>query len=165
MTPPINLFQVWSAPEFPQSNFHIVPNISEYSNHKHAASLDTSPLQSPSIIVHPLPLPPTVSMHTFSYHTSQVASMSDPSGVPLSSQSSPVAMNFANNNIVETNIPLQPIQVSTVENIQEIIPIKSKWQKGKLIGMGTFGSVFVASNRCTRLTLINYIVLAHIIFL
>lgn len=28
-----------------------------------------------------------------------------------------------------------------------VMPIKSQWQKGKLIGRGTFGSVYVASNR------------------
>ncbi|KAF2295187.1 hypothetical protein GH714_031980 [Hevea brasiliensis] len=31
----------------------------------------------------------------------------------------------------------------------ESMPLKSQWQKGKLIGRGTFGSVYVASNRET----------------
>ncbi|KAI3437386.1 Protein kinase domain-containing protein [Psidium guajava] len=31
----------------------------------------------------------------------------------------------------------------------ESLPLKSKWQKGRLIGRGTFGSVYVASNRET----------------
>ncbi|KAM7265385.1 hypothetical protein ACFE04_003068 [Oxalis oulophora] len=31
----------------------------------------------------------------------------------------------------------------------EILPMNNKWQKGKLIGRGTFGSVYVASNRET----------------
>lgn len=31
----------------------------------------------------------------------------------------------------------------------ESVPLKSQWQKGKLIGRGTFGSVYVASNRET----------------
>lgn len=148
MTPPISLFQVWSAPEYPQSDSHIVPNISGYSNHKHAASLDTSPLQSPSIIVHPLPLPPAVSVSTLPNQISQVASISDLCGASMSYQSTPIALYSTNNDFLRTNITSQPIPVSPVGNIQELIPIKSKWQKGKLIGRGTFGSVYVASNRC-----------------
>ncbi|TKY55740.1 Mitogen-activated protein kinase kinase kinase YODA [Spatholobus suberectus] len=29
----------------------------------------------------------------------------------------------------------------------ELLPMKSQWQKGKLIGRGMFGSVYVATNR------------------
>ncbi|GFP94551.1 mitogen-activated protein kinase kinase kinase yoda [Phtheirospermum japonicum] len=39
--------------------------------------------------------------------------------------------------------------LSPVGGKPEVIPRKSKWQKGKLIGRGTFGSVYVASNRET----------------
>lgn len=40
-----------------------------------------------------------------------------------------------------------PLQVAKHEFAPTLEPIKSKWQKGKLIGRGTFGSVYVASNR------------------
>lgn len=30
---------------------------------------------------------------------------------------------------------------------QDLFPMNSQWKKGKLIGRGTFGSVYVASNR------------------
>ncbi|XP_058228475.1 mitogen-activated protein kinase kinase kinase 5 isoform X2 [Rhododendron vialii] len=40
-----------------------------------------------------------------------------------------------------------PTKISPVSPI--VMPIKSQWQKGKLIGRGTFGSVYVASNRET----------------
>ncbi|KAI8542211.1 hypothetical protein RHMOL_Rhmol08G0120400 [Rhododendron molle] len=40
-----------------------------------------------------------------------------------------------------------PTKIPPVSPI--VMPIKSQWQKGKLIGRGTFGSVYVASNRET----------------
>ncbi|XP_042059563.1 mitogen-activated protein kinase kinase kinase 5-like [Salvia splendens] len=42
-----------------------------------------------------------------------------------------------------------PLHVAKHEFAHTLEPIKSKWQKGKLIGRGTFGSVYVASNRET----------------
>lgn len=40
-----------------------------------------------------------------------------------------------------------PLHVPKHDFAPTLEPIKSKWQKGKLIGRGTFGSVYVASNR------------------
>ncbi|XP_039003920.1 mitogen-activated protein kinase kinase kinase 5-like isoform X2 [Hibiscus syriacus] len=42
-----------------------------------------------------------------------------------------------------------PASMSQVANKPESLPMNSKWRKGKLIGRGTFGSVYVASNRET----------------
>ncbi|XP_022851750.1 mitogen-activated protein kinase kinase kinase 5-like isoform X1 [Olea europaea var. sylvestris] len=47
-----------------------------------------------------------------------------------------------------SNMPSQPA-ISTVAAKNEFIPINSLWQKGKILGHGTFGCVYVASNRET----------------
>ena len=41
----------------------------------------------------------------------------------------------------------QPTLIPQLTPKLDIAPIKSQWQKGKLIGRGTFGSVYVASNK------------------
>ncbi|XP_047312904.1 mitogen-activated protein kinase kinase kinase 5-like, partial [Impatiens glandulifera] len=46
-------------------------------------------------------------------------------------------------------VPTMPVHVSQVTRKPEPIPICSHWSKGKLIGRGTFGSVYCASNRET----------------
>ncbi|KAM7250371.1 hypothetical protein ACFE04_022254 [Oxalis oulophora] len=43
--------------------------------------------------------------------------------------------------------PANPAQQVTPKS--DVVPMNSQWQKGKLIGRGTFGSVYVASNRET----------------
>ncbi|GFY93883.1 mitogen-activated protein kinase kinase kinase 5 [Actinidia rufa] len=45
--------------------------------------------------------------------------------------------------------PSQPTSISQITAKPDLMPIISQWQKGKLIGRGTFGSVYVASNRET----------------
>ncbi|CAN1221249.1 Mitogen-activated protein kinase kinase kinase 5 [Linum grandiflorum] len=72
----------------------------------------------------------------------------------------PIARRDSNANVEVHKLPLPPganlispreitpaPQVTTSKH--EFIPMKSQWQKGKLIGRGTFGSVFVATNRET----------------
>lgn len=53
-----------------------------------------------------------------------------------------------------SNMPSQPA-ISTVAAKNEFIPINSLWQKGKILGHGTFGCVYVASNRYTN-SIYNY---------
>ncbi|XP_047321677.1 mitogen-activated protein kinase kinase kinase 5 [Impatiens glandulifera] len=45
--------------------------------------------------------------------------------------------------------PTFPVPNSQVSPRPEMIPISSQWNKGKLLGRGTFGSVYCASNRGT----------------
>ncbi|XP_019185214.1 PREDICTED: mitogen-activated protein kinase kinase kinase YODA-like [Ipomoea nil] len=45
-------------------------------------------------------------------------------------------------------LPLPPGAASPCRK-QDQMPLKGQWQKGKLIGRGTFGSVYIASNRKT----------------
>ncbi|PIN16072.1 MEKK [Handroanthus impetiginosus] len=156
MTPP-GVFQVWSAPEMPHSDGNLGLGFSyQMPSERTASSVSNSPLQSPRLsptrpasplntkisseaplarwesnaqaTVHPLPLPP---------------------GAPVTSQPSPISPAGPKSDFSGTNIPLQPSPVSPAGSKPELMPIKSQWQKGKLIGRGTFGSVYVASNRET----------------
>lgn len=127
VTPP-GVFQVWSAPEMPPSDAHHGLGFS-YNNH--AFSVDNSPLHSPRL-------------------SPQRRSRS-PSGCtsPLHPQCSMGRReNCAQGNVHP--LPLPPLAtppVSPPTPKSDITPIKGQWKKGKLIGRGTFGSVYVASNR------------------
>ncbi|KAI3452054.1 hypothetical protein Pfo_008719 [Paulownia fortunei] len=99
--------------------------------------------------VHPLPLPPGAAMSSQPTSISPVGSKSDFSGASVPSQSSPISSLTAKPEFSGANIPSQPSPISPVGSKPELMPIKSQWQKGKLIGRGTFGSVYVASNRET----------------
>lgn len=162
ITPP-GVFHVWSAPDAPYSD----GNMGLSFNHrmpyeKNAASVDNSPLQSPKVsshyplvglptkissetrresnaqaTVHPLPLPPGASLPSQPTSIFPIASTSDFSGASMPLQPTPIS-TFAS---------AQTSPMSQVVGKPEPAPLKSQWQKGKLIGRGTFGSVYVASNR------------------
>ncbi|XP_011099207.1 mitogen-activated protein kinase kinase kinase 5 isoform X2 [Sesamum indicum] len=95
--------------------------------------------------VHPLPLPPGAAMSPQPAPLSPVGSKSDFPGASTPSQSSPLSSFAAKPEFPGASIPSQPYPLSPVGSKR----IKSQWQKGKLIGRGTFGSVYVASNRET----------------
>ncbi|KAL0350625.1 UNVERIFIED_CONTAM: Mitogen-activated protein kinase kinase kinase [Sesamum radiatum] len=95
--------------------------------------------------VHPLPLPPGAAMSSQPAPISPVGSKSDLPGVCTPSQSSPISSFAAKPEFPGASIPSQPYPLSPGGSKH----VKSQWQKGKLIGRGTFGSVYVASNRET----------------
>ncbi|KAK6128958.1 hypothetical protein DH2020_037301 [Rehmannia glutinosa] len=97
--------------------------------------------------VHPLPLPPGPAMSSQATPISPVGSKSDTSGACMPSQSTPISSVSAKHEFPGSDIPSQPSPISPVGKNPEVMPKKSHWQKGKLIGRGTFGSVYVASNR------------------
>ncbi|KAL6499226.1 hypothetical protein OROHE_026254 [Orobanche hederae] len=158
-TTPPSVFHVWSAPEMPYS-------YPQTPFEKFISSVDNSPIQSPTVScpqaaspssrpaspmpgkissevsVHPLPRPPGPGLPSPPTPISPVASRTDFSGASMSSQPTP---EFSG-----VNNPPQLSPVPRVAGKRELIqPIKSRWRKGKLIGRGTFGSVYVASNRET----------------
>lgn len=47
-------------------------------------------------------------------------------------------------------MPSQPAFIHQTPSKSEVSSMKSQWQKGKLIGCGTFGNVYVATNRYAR---------------
>ncbi|XP_019182894.1 PREDICTED: mitogen-activated protein kinase kinase kinase YODA-like [Ipomoea nil] len=132
-TPP-TFFQGWSASEMPHSADHTLGFPCQLSPDKMAFSSDNSPHHSPS-------RPASPSLNILPNETSMLrrdsGSQSNvhplprpPSAAAPSPQPSP-----------SPSLPVSPMQ--------ELMPIKGQWQKGKLIGRGTFGSVYVASNRET----------------
>lgn len=133
--------QVWSAPEMGTLDIPGLPppafmDISAFST-------DSSPLQSPP-------------------NLSPQRSARSPTGPPspliakLSIESS-AAWRESNANFEVHPLPLPPgaavpspsVPVPPALSKLESTSMKSQWQKGKLIGRGTFGSVYVASNRET----------------
>ncbi|KAG6604193.1 Mitogen-activated protein kinase kinase kinase 5, partial [Cucurbita argyrosperma subsp. sororia] len=153
-------YQGWSAPELPSSAmmrgvppaFFDGSTLSSESSPMHSPTVRnphqdprsptgaSSPLQtkislethaqrregSGPVSVHPLPLPPGVPIPSSSI------SMTSPSTI-MPSPSTP------------TPLPSTPITEANTK--AEPISMKNQWRKGKLIGRGTFGSVYVASNR------------------
>ncbi|XP_042062125.1 mitogen-activated protein kinase kinase kinase 5-like isoform X1 [Salvia splendens] len=113
------------------------------SSHSHVESAPGAGLPEPFKItldwresfshanVHTLPLPPGADMPT-----------------PLSSSSSTSHLSGATNFFSPATIPTL-VARSEHPGAKQSSPIRSQWQKGKLIGRGTFGSVYVGSNRET----------------
>ncbi|KAJ7944399.1 Protein kinase [Quillaja saponaria] len=140
MTPKIS--QVWSAPEMPVSETmsgqppHAFFDITAFST-------DSSPLHSPQ-------------------GRSPHRNPRNPSGPsspihPKISLDTPTARRENNAPVSVHPLPLPPgaalpspsPSTSQVTSKLEGLSMKRQWQKGKLIGCGTFGSVYVATNRET----------------
>ncbi|KAK3222685.1 hypothetical protein Dsin_009710 [Dipteronia sinensis] len=131
---PIGNHQVWSAPEMPTLD---VPGLPPPAFFDYTAiSADNSPFHSPrsrSPCRNPIsPNGPPSPIHSKLSREStchiEVHPLPLPPGAAIPSPSSPIPQ-----------IPAKP----------ESLPMKCQWQKGKPIGRGTFGSVYVASNRET----------------
>ncbi|KAL0461482.1 UNVERIFIED_CONTAM: Mitogen-activated protein kinase kinase kinase [Sesamum latifolium] len=178
MTPP-SVFHVWSAPEMPHSDGNLgLSSYYQMASEKTASSLENSPRESPRLgfrlhgasplsakispetpaarwecnspaSVHPLPRPPGPGTPTQTTSTSQVFSASDLSATSMPSQATIITTLSAKPEFPGANISAQPSAVSHVAVKPELMPIKCQWKKGKLIGRGTCGSVYVASNRET----------------
>ncbi|KAJ0097336.1 hypothetical protein Patl1_28758 [Pistacia atlantica] len=126
--------KVWSAPEMPRLDIPGLPPPAYFDFT--AFSADNSPFQSPrsrSPCRNPIsPTGPSSPMHSKLSREStshvEVHPLPLPPGPPIASPSTS-----------NPHIPAKP----------EPLPMNNQWKKGKLIGRGTFGSVYVASNRET----------------
>lgn len=143
----LNGNQVWSAPEMRIIDPGLPPAFFDYS----AISTDSSPFHSPrsrspcrnnvstkgsrSKSPHGNPISSNSSSSQNTLHV-EVHPLPLPPGAALPSPSSPVPQG-----------PAKP----------EVLPMQSQWQKGKLIGRGTFGAVFVASNRYINSLFTSYL--------
>ncbi|KAL2522839.1 mitogen-activated protein kinase kinase kinase 5 [Forsythia ovata] len=169
MTPP-SVFQAWSAAEVPHSDANVGLGFSYQIPPKKTASNDeSSPIHSPrasshrrtratrplswhesnaQATVHPLPLPPGAALPSEATPMSPVPSKTEFPGSPMPSQPTPISPLAPKSDFPGATMPSQPTPIYPVPVKPELIP-KGQWQKGKLIGRGTFGSVYVASNRET----------------
>lgn len=134
--------QVWSAPEMPTSDMDPglpPPAFSDYS----IVSNDNSPIHSPSNRS-PCRNPSSPPGSTSPLHTK------------LSIEAS-TARREGNGYVEFHPLPLPPgaslsqpspnYRCALLTPKPESQPVKGQWKKGKLIGRGTFGSVYVATNR------------------
>ncbi|KAL2531882.1 mitogen-activated protein kinase kinase kinase 5 [Abeliophyllum distichum] len=120
--------------------------------------------------VHPLPLPPGAatpsqptpsfpaaakpefhgtSMPSQTVSISLIAAIPESSGASMTSHPTLMSPLTPKPEFSATAMPSQPTPISLVTAKPELMLIKRQWQKGKLIGRGTFGSVYIASNRET----------------
>lgn len=135
--------QAWSAPEMPTSE--MIPGLPPPAFFDCSAfSSDTSPLHSPrakspqqqnpkSPNGPASPLPSKLPLETSTARRESncpgnVHPLPRPPGAATPSLSAPIPQAIARS---------------------ELVPMNSQWKKGKLIGRGTFGSVYVATNRET----------------
>ena len=134
------VLQGWSAPEMPILDM-VIGFTPQMSPEQTTFSTDNSPLHSPTVKsphVNPRspsgpasPLHPKISLET----------------------STPRRENNSHANVHRLPLPpgaVAPPQASSIHPVIakiESFPMTTQWQKGKLIGRGTFGSVFVATNR------------------
>ncbi|XP_059633020.1 mitogen-activated protein kinase kinase kinase 5-like isoform X2 [Cornus florida] len=134
-------FQVSSALEAP-----VVDSLAGYSQMMSARimrSPDQSPLHSPTIQTHCHDTRSPTGLALHSYHKS------------LPESSSAWAESNIHANVHPLPLPPVVAKPSSSSNIRQTIEkpdvssIKSQWQKGKLIGRGTFGTVYIATNRET----------------
>ncbi|KAF8054146.1 hypothetical protein N665_1343s0002 [Sinapis alba] len=122
--------QVWSAPDMPfDSSSPLPPAYYDIT----AFSTDNSPIHSPRRPIRS-PQPSSPLHHPPTDHSRESISS------PL-----PPRLSARDHNSNVHPLPLPPCP-SSVPCHQPPFPMNSQWKKGKLIGRGTFGSVYVATN-------------------
>ena len=122
--------QVWSAPEIPTTAMipgFPPPAFFDY----HTFSSDTSPLHSPRAKC-PQQFPKSQSSCPVNVHP-----------LPLPPGAATPSPCTTTPNPIPTTPTPPPQPIVKLESV----PMNSQWKKGKLIGRGTFGSVYVATNR------------------
>ncbi|XP_024007062.1 mitogen-activated protein kinase kinase kinase 5 isoform X2 [Eutrema salsugineum] len=141
--------QAWSAPDMPLDTSGLPPpafyDITAFST-------DNSPIHSPQPrsprrqIRSPQPSRPSSPLHSMLSHEHSPAprdSVSSPLHLRLSTDVS----NGRRENSNVHPLPLPPGAACPQAPLKlDSFPMNSQWKKGKLIGRGTFGSVYVASN-------------------
>ncbi|XP_022741131.1 mitogen-activated protein kinase kinase kinase 5-like isoform X2 [Durio zibethinus] len=129
MVPTGNL--VWSAPEMPTLD---VPGLRPPAFYDfNAFSTDNTPLHSPPN------RSPRRNNRSQSGSASPIHSSRPESNGPICVHPLPLPPGMAS----------PSASIAQVSTKAEALPMNCQWQKGKLIGRGTFGSVYVASNRET----------------
>ncbi|KAG2719861.1 hypothetical protein I3760_02G011000 [Carya illinoinensis] len=133
--------QAWSAPEMPTSE--MIPGLPPPAFFDYSAfSCNTSPHHSPARnhLQNPKsPSGPASPLHSKLSHDTSIARFESDCPVNVHPLPLPPGATMPS--------PSAPIPQAIAKS--EFVPMKSQWKKGKLIGRGTFGSVYVATNRLT----------------
>ncbi|CAI0429752.1 unnamed protein product [Linum tenue] len=129
--------QGWSAPEMATLDIPGLPPPAFLD-----LSSDSSPIQSPAATRSP---PSPVAART-SFETSNARQRDNNASVEVHKLPLPPGANLLSPTPTAAAAVVPPVAAAAK---QESVPMKSQWQKGKLIGRGTFGSVYVANNRET----------------
>ncbi|KAL1066672.1 hypothetical protein V6Z11_D12G077100 [Gossypium hirsutum] len=135
--------QIWSAPEM---NALDVAGLPPRAFHDYNAyTTDNTPLHSPNRSPHRKNRsqsgPPSPIHQRLSLESIEISSLRSESNGPISVHPLPLPPG--------ATVASPPASIPQVANKPESLPMNCRWQKGKLIGRGTFGSVYVASNRET----------------
>ncbi|PPS00209.1 hypothetical protein GOBAR_AA20455 [Gossypium barbadense] len=135
--------QIWSAPEM---NALDVAGLPPRAFHDYNAyTTDNTPLHSPTRCPHRKNRsqsgPPSPMHQRLSLESIEISSLRSESNGPISVHPLPLPPG--------ATVASPPASIPQVANRSESLPMNCRWQKGKLIGRGTFGSVYVASNRET----------------
>ncbi|KAK3023978.1 hypothetical protein RJ639_042868 [Escallonia herrerae] len=137
------VYQVWSAPEMPPLDMNLGIGFSYHiPSEKAPSSVDSSPLPSPTVSPHRNVRSPVRSASPFH---NRLHVETSPVRRETSAQANVHPLPLPPGAVM----PSQPAHPPQPTAKPELMPSKSQWQKGKLIGRGTFGSVYVASNRET----------------
>ncbi|RID53848.1 hypothetical protein BRARA_G01216 [Brassica rapa] len=151
--------QAWSAPDMPFDTSGLPPPaFYDFT----AFSTDNSPINSPRPrsprrqIRSPQPSRPTSPLHPM-LSPEHLAGARDSVSSPLHPRMSTDVASGRSSNVHPLPLPpgaacpslsaaASPVSYPQGPLKQDLFPMNSQWKKGKLIGRGTFGSVYVASN-------------------
>lgn len=151
--------QAWSAPDMPFDTSGLPPPaFYDFT----AFSTDNSPINSPRPrsprrqIRSPQPSRPTSPLHSI-LSPEHLAGARDSVSSPLHPRMSTDVASGRSSNVHPLPLPpgaacpsssaaASPVSYPQGPLKQDLFPMNSQWKKGKLIGRGTFGSVYVASN-------------------
>ncbi|CAG7902244.1 unnamed protein product [Brassica rapa] len=151
--------QAWSAPDMPFDTSGLPPPaFYDFT----AFSTDNSPINSPRPrsprrqIRSPQPSRPTSPLHSM-LSPEHLAGARDSVSSPLHPRMSTDVASGRSSNVHPLPLPpgaacpsssaaASPVSYLQGPLKQDLFPMNSQWKKGKLIGRGTFGSVYVASN-------------------
>lgn len=139
-TAPPTICQVWSAPEVPSSDRTLCTGTTpsriscDLSVHSFDHSSFTSNKWSPLQNIRSSNGPPSPSKLQIEIPVARRDSNAQANVHPLPLPPGAAMLS-----------PRTPGPQSTPKS--DLVPVKDQWQKGKLIGRGTFGSVYVASNK------------------
>ncbi|XP_013653564.1 mitogen-activated protein kinase kinase kinase 5 isoform X3 [Brassica napus] len=151
--------QAWSAPDMPFDTSGLPPPaFYDFT----AFSTDNSPINSPRPrsprrqIRSPQPSRPTSPLHSM-LSPEHLAGARDSVSSPLHPRMSTDVASGRSSNVHPLPLPpgaacpslsaaASPVSYPQGPLKQDLFPMNSQWKKGKLIGRGTFGSVYVASN-------------------